>query len=114
MEFSYLYLIVLVFPLLSVFVNKIIAKSEVKVAENESGILQTIREMKKITNDKKILTFFCNYSLSKKFIDYKSLEFNKSLSLNKKIDKLFLRYIYYHRYLEFVLFFLLLYSYQYI
>lgn len=84
MEFSYLYLIVLVFPLLSVFVNKIIAKSEVKVAENESGILQTIREMKKITNDKKILTFFCNYSLSKKFIDYKSLEFNKSLSLNKK------------------------------
>lgn len=83
-KFSYTYLVIVAFPLMSIFFNRIIARTEVKMSKKEAGVLQAIREIKKITDHKDALNLFCNFSLFTAFGQYKNIEFKKSIDLNKK------------------------------
>lgn len=81
-KFSCLYLTVIVFPLMSILVNKIIAEIEIRISKNEAGVLQVSREMKQITDYRDYLNYFCSFSLYAVFQQYKNHEFEDSIRFN--------------------------------
>lgn len=86
-KFSFLYLLIALFPITGLLLNIVIAKLEIKIYENESGIFYVLREMKKITNNFKVINYFCNFSLFNAFSKFKNKEFSDSLIKNRKYRK---------------------------
>ena len=83
LQFSIIYMVVIIFPVLGIIFDVISSKLSVKIAQNETGMLQSIREEKKIINNIDVLNYLNIFSLHDAYINYKNLKFQQSIDINK-------------------------------